>query len=369
MKHSTPIHRRRWMIAAGTALASGAMVGINAIQHAAAAGLIPTTVSVSAAKATIAQGGSDTLTATVSPSLVVVGGISVAPSGSVSFSASNGASTVQLGSAPLGGCMTLGTCTASITTSGLPVGSDTVTATYGGDTLFAGKSASTTVTVLPTADQQHQAVTTCTSTGPCSTGVIYSDTLDAAMQVSSTGPTTLNAYMGGDSSLCSVPNSGSASNFTANPPPGNNTAKTIDYYVFDTAADNAQAARVNHAVQADSGGPVLPVHACYVADSTFKGFYPDPSDPTAKWGSDGYIVGNAAFGFVPQVHDSNGKLVYLGLLPQCVNNNDNSGNNAPCWNFETYSAPPADATIAAGHSSEMHLEIMTSANYPKVPGP
>jgi subtilase family serine protease len=76
----------------------------------------PTTTTISTTSSTVSQGTSVTFTATVTPSTAT---------GTVSFY--NNGSTTALGSG------TLSSGTATFTTSTLPVGSDSVTATYNGD--------------------------------------------------------------------------------------------------------------------------------------------------------------------------------------------------------------------------------------------
>ena len=110
-------------------------IDVDKLAIAWAAARTSTTTSLTPSSTTPFQGQSVTLTATVTPSTAT---------GSVTFiSTLNGASST-LGSA------TLTAGTATLTTSSLPVGTDSITATYGGSgTLNTSTSTASTVTVAP----------------------------------------------------------------------------------------------------------------------------------------------------------------------------------------------------------------------------
>jgi hypothetical protein len=109
---------------------------------------ILTTTTTLAAPAWAPSGGSVTLTATVS--VENLGGLVVTPSGTVTFTFDGSALGHQSVASPC--VLTVITCTASLTTSSLLVGVDKATATYGGDTLSGGSSASAKITDgVPTA--------------------------------------------------------------------------------------------------------------------------------------------------------------------------------------------------------------------------
>ena len=129
-------------------MAGAATGALGLTGTAGAAGTNPSTTTIQASKTTANFGDSVTFTATVSTTTVA----GVLPSGTVSFNDTNGSSHIALGSAALQQSLCVGslnvTCTASITTTKLPVGANAVTATYSGDTLFASStSAPVTVTV------------------------------------------------------------------------------------------------------------------------------------------------------------------------------------------------------------------------------
>ena len=91
----------------------------------------------------------------------------VAPTRTVHFSATSGGSTVQLGTAELpGGCLfTVRVCSASLTTTALPVGQVTVTATYAGDSIASSSSGTTQVTVAPRPPDAPPALTATSMVG------------------------------------------------------------------------------------------------------------------------------------------------------------------------------------------------------------
>lgn len=108
-----------------------------------AAGPLPTTTTLSASPSSTTAGTPVTLTATIK--VVSTDGLA---SGSVAFKVTNGGPATALGSAPVGSCTPLlMRCTAQLTTTALPVGTDIVTGTYSGDGVSAGSSGTTTVVV------------------------------------------------------------------------------------------------------------------------------------------------------------------------------------------------------------------------------
>lgn len=112
---------------------------------------MPTTTTVTPSTSTAPFGSAVTLTSKVS----ILGlGLIIIPSGTVTFSTTNSTGTHPLGSATLSGCV-INPCTATLTTTALGVGANTVTASYGGDVLSAASSGSTNVfmTQPPSAPQ------------------------------------------------------------------------------------------------------------------------------------------------------------------------------------------------------------------------
>lgn len=149
MKNTARRPRQRLALAF-LALATSAAVTLVATgpSQAASAPLATNTVVV-ASPTTSHQGDQVAITATVHLNLSAKG-LLVTPSGSVSFSASNGITSVPLGSATVGRCLlTIGSCTATVRTTALPAGTAVaITAQYAGDTISKPSAGQTTVTVL-----------------------------------------------------------------------------------------------------------------------------------------------------------------------------------------------------------------------------
>ena len=165
------------LVAAGSSLLAPA---------ASAAGILPTTTTVTASPASSTQGDAVVLTATVN--VLGLPGLGITPTGLVSFAALNGSSSTPLGSKALGACL-LKTCTASITTTALPVGTTSVNATYAGDLLAAASSGSAGVSVAPLTppdpEPDVEDEVTCGNTSTCSTETITSPDGSTELTVSS----------------------------------------------------------------------------------------------------------------------------------------------------------------------------------------
>jgi hypothetical protein len=99
--------------------------------------LLVSTTMLTSGNSSIASGSSVTFTAVVTPP----SGTTTAPTGTVTFL--NG--TTTLGTGPLNG-----TGTATYTTTALPVGTDSITAQYGGDTVFAASTSAAVSIVVGT---------------------------------------------------------------------------------------------------------------------------------------------------------------------------------------------------------------------------
>lgn len=159
-----------------TALAGiGFLAGLGG--PAQSAGLLPTTTTVVASPASSSLGQAVTLTATVK--VLDLNGLLVTPSGTVSFT--NG--TQALGAAPLPDCSPAAPCSTSLTTTSLPVGSDTVTATYSGDALTSSSSGTTTVQVSAN-----------TPGAPTLTGVALVGSNQLTWRSASDGGSTITSY-------------------------------------------------------------------------------------------------------------------------------------------------------------------------------
>ena len=168
---------RRKSVAALSTICLGVGLLVAPVAPAQAAGILPTTTKVQASASPVLVGTPVTLTASVS--VLGLGGLLVTPTGRVTFTAANGGPPVTLGSAALSPCLVLfAPCTATLTTSALTVGTNTITASYAGDLLAAASSRTTTVVVntavpcapnTPTAESQVGSVE-LTWSSPCDGG-------------------------------------------------------------------------------------------------------------------------------------------------------------------------------------------------------
>jgi hypothetical protein len=184
-------------------VAVAASVTAVAAPAASAAGILPSTTTVTASSPWVTPGDTVALTATVK--VLGLPGLGVLPTGSVTFS-SPGATSAQ---GSLGFCL-LKTCTASASMV-LPVaGTRTITATYSGDLLAAASSSTTAVTVYAPAAADS---TSCPAsqvfcsayaeTGDCSADSPQTCvSLDVTDANSSTARTVNAALITGDQPSC-----------------------------------------------------------------------------------------------------------------------------------------------------------------------
>jgi hypothetical protein len=129
--------------ALGAALMLIPVMGVGATN---ASALLPTSTTVSASPGTVFVGQTTNITATVGFLDLLI-----TPTGSVSFTATDGGPTLVLGSASLSSpCLILLiSCTATIQATFPSPGLYSVTASYGGDVLSNPSLGATTVDVVP----------------------------------------------------------------------------------------------------------------------------------------------------------------------------------------------------------------------------
>jgi uncharacterized membrane protein YgcG len=141
---STRLRRRVVVALAATTIAGGVSAGLVGLGSA-SAGILPTTTTVTATPSTLVEGAPLTLIATVGPL-----DLAVTPTGTVTFTAADGGTSVLLGISPTSTCVILlSTCTATLNTTiaDVPNGTYVITATYSGDTLSDGSVGTTTIAV------------------------------------------------------------------------------------------------------------------------------------------------------------------------------------------------------------------------------
>jgi hypothetical protein len=257
--------------------------------------------------ATVGQDVALTATVGVPP----VGGAIVTPTGPVTFSVGS----TTLGSAPLGPCF-LSACSATLHTTALPRGTDTVTARYGGDGYAAPSSGTVSVEVRQVATESAPYVTTCPAHTPCDSGTVYADDGSASLDVMATpsnSTDTITTALGAGALPCTTPNTGEVGDYTVS---ATDVNKTITYKIYGNAADAFNSAHPT----------TPPPHLCYFATLPFNGYY----------AANGHWTGTASdyAGGVHPVPYNSSLHGYYGLLPQC----NATKSNSPCVVSQAFAA-------------------------------
>jgi hypothetical protein len=145
-KHRTQPRRGRRIAISALAALSLAGTGVVAAQSSQAAGLLPTTTTVTATPSTAGERRNVHLVATVK--VLGLPGLGVLPTGTVTFTSDDANTNIVglLGTAKLGFCL-LTACTATFDTTDFVQGADTYTATYSGDTVSKASAATGSVTI------------------------------------------------------------------------------------------------------------------------------------------------------------------------------------------------------------------------------
>lgn len=280
----------RAVVALGV-VASVAAASSTLAPTAGADGLIPTTTTVTASPGTSTAGSPVTLTATVQL-LGILPGLGILPTGPVAFSATNGTTTTPLGTANLGRCL-LTACTASITTTAIPAGSTSVTASYAGDTLSAASSGATAVTVTaapppppPPPPPDVETTKVCTTGKTCSTATITSSDGLTSLQVTATGGAQSVYAALYDEGTLHCPGRddtppGSLAEFDNTSPTG---TKTVTYRLDGTAARDMKIAYNQHPTYL----------GCYGSPTPFNGFTNGVYGPATFNAQDGLYVAQLA---------------------------------------------------------------------------
>ena len=181
--------------AAAAALAAAAMVVALTPSPSSAAGVLPSSTTLAVSPKSSVVGTTVTLTATVK--VLNSNGLGVTPTGSVTFTSTNGSQTVTLGSAPIGSCL-LTTCTATLKSNAVPIGTTSATATYPGDSLVGPSQGSTALTVTAPTTTSSSSTVICYAGQPCDTGKVQRATSTTSADVSNSGSSstqTLSASM------------------------------------------------------------------------------------------------------------------------------------------------------------------------------
>jgi hypothetical protein len=193
-QHSASVSsdRTRLIISIAVMVTMGA-VSLSSASAASAAGLLSSSTTVSASPGNTIVGSAVTLKATVK--VLGLNGLGLTPRGSVSFSATNGTAVAPLGSVSMGFCF-LNPCTANLVTTGLPIGTTSVTARYSGDGLSRPSSGSAHVSVIANPTPATSSTAICYSGQPCDTGPIVSSDGHTSLEIS-TAPSSSNQTLMG----------------------------------------------------------------------------------------------------------------------------------------------------------------------------
>ena len=247
-----------------------------------ASGLIPSTTTVSASPSAGTVGDSVTLTAKVAA--VIIGGAIITPSGPVAFSYTNGTVSGSLGSAQLGSCL-LAACTATLTTTALPLGTNTVKAQYNGDGIVAGSSGSTTVTMsmpAPPAPTGSSSTVTCDPGRFCEAAVKTgngSNTMDVLSSPSATQQTVTGLLENGKNLHCPQNTDNQTGALGTFEVTVNDTSKTVTY----TGTGNvAKAMLKNYNAHPDYVG-------CFGSPTPFNGYVYGTYGPAQFVANDGNL--------------------------------------------------------------------------------
>lgn len=289
----------------------------------AAAGILPSTTTVTASPASSYAGQSVTLTATVS--VLGLPGLGVTPTGSVNFTSTDGTHTYQVGTATIGSCL-LTTCTASVTTTSLPEGTTSVTASFVGDTVANPSSGSTPESVKVNPSPGPSSTVTCYQGEPCDTGLVQADpttTLDVTSDPSGSTQ-TLSASLTASATLhfCTATSAGELATFSST---ATDAAKKAFYTVYGSAKTALDSAYTS------SGTLYL---GCFASVNPFNGYT------------------SGVYGPAPQVNEPGIGLVYEVNLGSCANN---SG-AFPCFHY----------TNGLNYST---VEVDTNPGDPRYTGP
>jgi len=342
-----------WKVALGGMLLAGPLLCVGTIG--AGAAILTSTTTVTATPSSTTATAPVALKATVAAELV--GGLLVTPAGSVTFSATAGDTTITLGSAKLSACLlSLLKCTATLTTSDIPTGTATVTASYPGDSLTGPSQGTVQVEVTtPPGIDPDSVVTNCDTSSTCNAPTVSATDGSAVLQVQ--GQTVSESdpgYQIGENLL-----SGTILDFSneAGTSPCNSSLtgalgdvyedsagspKVITYTLLGQAANQAWLATSGPSAEAPYSA------VCYASQYPFYGFVPTNdirSCPDLNAGGNEVIPATGQ-GMCLEETASNGSSVdpYVALLPSC-----------------TYDAPPCVSSDVTNFVSSVQVssEVIT----------
>lgn len=296
----------------------------------ASAGLLPTTTTLMVAPVSSVNGQQVTITAAVKL-LGALPGLGITPTGTVTFTSTDGTHHFAVGSAPLGFCL-LTTCTATLQSASLPVGTSSITGTYSGDAVSNPSSGSFAAAVSLNRSPGSSSTVNCYPGNPCDSGVVRADpstSLEVLTSASANAQTVMASITPGALAHCREFEGdpvGELGNFSTT---ATDVTKQINYTV-----DGAAATSLENAYTA-SGTLFL---GCYASTNPFNGYT------------------NGVYGPAPQVIEPAPiGTVFEANLSSCANN---SGQK-PCFTIVQNGFGPPHAV----------LEVFTNTPDPHLTGP
>jgi Bacterial Ig-like domain (group 3) len=204
MKHRFTINPRKGRRAALTTVGAAGLLIAGLVSPAASdASGLSTSTAVTASPSSTTVGNAVTIKATVK--VLGLNGLGVTPTGSVQFTSKNSAgATAPLGSAVLSPCL-LSSCVATLTTTAVPLGTVSVTGTYGGDGLSGPSAGSTALKVAANPTPGTATAVTCYSGQTCDTGTLVSSDNTTKLDVlvaKSANAQTVTASLGSGTLHC-----------------------------------------------------------------------------------------------------------------------------------------------------------------------
>jgi hypothetical protein len=329
MKHRISARHGHRVTRIAVGAAALLVAGLLTPTAAGATGGLPSSTALSVSPASTTVGHSITLKATVK--VLGLNGLGITPTGSISFSSKNAAgAVVNLGSAPISACL-LTACTATLTTSAVPVGTVSATAVYAGDGLVGPSSKTAALTVAPNPTPGSATSVTCYSGQPCDTGTLKSADSTTKLDVRadpSANSQTVTASLGGGTLHCiagGTPDNdgddddgvfvGALATFSST---ATDAGKTITY-----TGTGATGTTMKHQY-----GEHTQYAGCYGSPTPFKGYTHGVYGPAPFVAADG---------------------LYVAMLSNCANN----GGAIPCMTnqagvgFDSYviKAPAGDPKV------------------------
>jgi Big-like domain-containing protein len=328
--HETNNHNQRGRALhrslAAAALATGAMVVALSATPAGAAGPLPSSTTLAVSPKSSVVGTTLTLTATVK--VLNSNGLGITPTGSVTFTSTNGIQTVTLGSAPIGSCF-LTTCKATLKSAAAPIGTTSATASYPGDSLVGASQGSTPMTVTAPSTTSSNSTVICYAGQPCDTGKVQRTGSTTSADVSNSGSSntqTLSASVSSQTLHCAS---------SGGDGPDGDGDDDDGVFTGDLVTFSGTATDVGKTLKYTGTGTTGKTMKHNVSEHpSFAGCY---GSPTPFHGYTGGVYGSAPFNATDGLYEAQ--------LPSC----SSVGNQPPCFtNSSTSTSDTYTVSAPAG---------------------